>query len=660
MHAATVVRYAQSGETAMPGPSGLTVVGIGASAGGVEALAGFFRNVPADSRLAFVVVTHLSPGRESHLRSILASRAAIAFERARDGVVLEPGRAYVLDAAGTLTVDRGRLRVRHDDGNGRREQNPIDILFASLAEDLGERAIGVVLSGGGGDGTIGLKAIKEHGGLTVAQGSDGSAPRHASMPESAVSSGSVDLRRAASRLRGRHRQVRRDRHGRRTADRGRGEPRRRAAGHLRGAARSGRPRLLRLQGEVLPAPGAAPHAGAADRDRRGLPGAAAPDSDEVTKLFRDLLIGVTAFFRDGDGFEALRRVAIPRLFEGRGADDAVRVWVPGCATGEEAYSIAMLLREHMDGLRAAPRVQVFATDIDEPALNVARSGRYPAAMVDGAVPQDRLRRFFTADGESAVVGKDVRDLCIFSAHSVVRDPPFSRIDLVSCRNLLIYLDGEVQRRVIPVFHYALRPGGWLFLGPSESVGQYGELFASADKKHRIFRRRDHASAVRVPLWLHGPRSGHHHPDGAGERRPGERPAHRAAAPERGQGSYAGGFRAGPCGGGPRGRRGPHYSARTGKYLEAAPGAPSRQIIVLARKGLRLELRAVLREAMETRRPACRDDGTVEVDGQVQPVSVLVEPLGEGDGRDPLFLVVFSDQGAPLPSGDTAGPGCGLT
>jgi two-component system CheB/CheR fusion protein len=245
----------------------------------------------------------------------------------------------------------------------------------------------------------------------------------------------------------------------------------------------------------------------------------------VTKLFRDLLIGVTAFFRDGDAFEALRRVAIPRLFEGRGADDAVRVWVPGCATGEEAYSIAMLLREHMDGLRAAPRVQVFATDIDEPALNVVRSGRYPAAMVDGTVPQDRLRRFFTADGESAVVGKDVRDLCIFSAHSVVRDPPFSRIDLVSCRNLLIYLDGEVQRRVIPVFHYALRPGGWLFLGPSESVGQYGELFASADKKHRIFRRRDHASAVRVPLWLHGPRSGHHHPDGAGERRPGERPAH---------------------------------------------------------------------------------------------------------------------------------------
>lgn len=177
----------------MPGPSGLTVVGIGALAGGVEALAGFFRNVPADSRLAFVVVTHLSPGRESHLRSILASRAAIAFEPARDGVVLEPGRAYVLDAAGTLTVDRGRLRVRHDDGNGRREQNPIDILFAFLAEDLGKCAIGVVLSGGGGDGTIGLKAIKEHGGLTVAQGSDGSAPRHASMPESAVSSGSVDL-----------------------------------------------------------------------------------------------------------------------------------------------------------------------------------------------------------------------------------------------------------------------------------------------------------------------------------------------------------------------------------------------------------------------------------------------------------------------------------
>jgi two-component system CheB/CheR fusion protein len=347
------------------------------------------------------------------------------------------------------------------------------------------------------------------------------------------------------------------------------------------------------------------------------------DPEEVGRLFRDLLIGVTSFFRDADAFQALDKTVIPGLFDGRGADGTVRVWVPGCATGEEAYSLAILMREHMDALSGPPRVQIFATDIDEPALAVARAGRYPATMIAGAVSPERQDRFFVANGEMRVLTKDVRELCVFSAHSVLRDPPFSRMDLVSCRNLLIYLDGEVQRRVVPVFHYALRPGGHLFLGTSEGVGQFGELFAPVEKKNRIFRRRDHPVAVDVPLWL--PDGPHFHggrrlPDRAQvtglplrqlvERRLLERfaPAHVVVNRE---GDVV------------------HFSGGTGKYLEAAAGVPSRHLLALARRGLRLDLRAALQEAMENRRTAQRQ--RVGRAGGPDPVR---DDHGRASGREP--------------------------
>src|ERR1700758_1408356 len=223
------------------------------------------------------------------------------------------------------------------------------------------------------------------------------------------------------------------------------------------------------------------------------------DPQEVHALFRDLLINVTNFFRDGDAFENLATSVVPKLFEGRGAGGAVRVWVPGCATGEEVFSIAILLREHMDKLSAIPRVQIFATDIDQRALAVARSARYPEALLDSVSPE-RRKRFFLLDGGRYVLSKDVRELCIFSPHSVIRDPPFSRIDLISCRNLLIYFGVEVQNQVIPTFHYALRPDGYLFLGSAENVGHFEDLFVPIEKKHRIFRRRSDVTAgIRLPV-----------------------------------------------------------------------------------------------------------------------------------------------------------------
>ena len=366
------------------------------------------------------------------------------------------------------------------------------------------------------------------------------------------------------------------------------------------------------------------------------------EEGEVANLFRDLLIGVTRFFRDEGAFEALANLVVPKLFEGKGASDTLRVWVPGCSTGEEAYSIAILLREHMDTLKVVPRVQVFATDIDEAALAVGRSGRYPEAMMSGVSPE-RRQRFFTGDGIFTPV-KEIRDLCVFSAHSLIRDPPFSRLDMISCRNLLIYLGGGLQDQVVPIFHYALRPGGYLFLGNSENISHNSQLFAQVDKTQRVFKRRDGAASYPGAMLAT--------PTGPMQRlRPGTRAVEstsqlstrlierrvleRFAPPHvvvDGNGDVV------------------SFSSRTGKFLEAAVGAPNRQLVTMARRSLRLELRAALADAMETQRSATKPDVEVEFEGGVQHIRLTVEPLHDIEA-DPLYLVVFQDAGPPKVQGD---------
>jgi len=366
------------------------------------------------------------------------------------------------------------------------------------------------------------------------------------------------------------------------------------------------------------------------------------EPQEVGALFRDLLINVTDFFRDGDAFETLASGVIPRLFEGLGAEDTVRIWVPGCATGEEVYSVAILIREYMEKLQALPRVQIFATDIDERALAIARAARYPGALLENVSPE-RRQRFFIADGGSFVVSKDVRELCIFSPHSVIRDPPFSRIDLISCRNLLIYFGAEVQRQVIPTFHYALRPDGYLFLGLAENVTQFDDLFSEVDKQHKIFRRRsDVERPVRLPIMLQGMRSAQ-----ASESAPRRPPLGAAGLRQLVDAQVLERFSP------------PHvvinqdgdviyYSTRTGKYLEPPAGAPTRQLLTLARKGLRLDLRTLFREAVESGRAATRDAVSVETeDGHVQLVNLTIEPLRDRMAGDTLFLVLFTDHGPVL-------------
>jgi two-component system, chemotaxis family, CheB/CheR fusion protein len=442
----------------------LPIVGIGASAGGVEALEQFFKSLPPGNGLAFVVLTHLPPDRESMLSEILGRAARMPAVDVRDGEKVEAEHVYVLPPSAILTIREGRLQLRRT-APADRERAPIDVFFTSLAEDQAEHAIGIVLSGGGHDGTLGLKAIKEHGGLTIAQGTNVTRPRFAEMPSSAVAAGIVDLELPVETIPERIIGYVRNWGAFDTGRRGDALTtifnllRTRTGHDFREYKERTFQRRVQRRMQVVQTTKLEDYAERLQSE-----------PEEVSALFRDLLIGVTDFFRDSAAFQALQTSVIPKLFEDKGSDDEMRVWVPGCSTGEEAYSIAILLREHLEKSSTPPKVLVFATDIDEIAMDVARAARYPASVVKEVSPE-RLRRFFVHEAGTYRVVKELRDTCIFSAHSVIRDPPFSRLDLISCRNLLIYLKPGLQAQIIPLFHYALRPSGYLFLGSSENVSR---------------------------------------------------------------------------------------------------------------------------------------------------------------------------------------------
>ena len=622
------------------------IVGIGASAGGVEALEHFFGNTPDDTGCGFVVVTHLGPDRRSLLPQILARHTGMPVEEAAHGVRLEPNHIYVLSFDAILGIENRTLILKKSQ-TIKREHKPIDVFFSALAQDLGEIAVGVVLSGGDGDGTLGLKAIKERGGLTLAQTPDGSEPQYPEMPRAAIASGMVDLAVPVTEMGARIAEFARSLSKLDQPESELGEDSktwrgsrkeicailRKQLGHDFSGYKE-KTFLRRVQRRMQ-----VNHLQTVESYIERL----RQDTKETGALFRDLLINVTNFFRDAEAFDALRTLVVPKLFAGRGAEDMVRVWVPGCATGEEVYSIAILLREHMESLTAIPKVQIFATDIDEAALSVARAARYPELLLD-SVSEDRRKKYFTQDDGSYVVSKEVRDLCVFSPHSVIRDPPFSRLDLVSCRNLLIYFGAEMQNQVIPTFHYALRPGGYLFLGTSENVGQFSELFTPLDKKNRVFRsREDVSTTARVPLVVSGLRPAPF-PMSLTERGKSLagialRQAVEAQVLDRFAPAHVVVNRDGDI---------VYYSSRTGKYIEPMAGAPTRQLLTMAKKGLRLDLRALLREAVETERRINRDGIAVEAeDGRVQIVDLSVEPLSETNEDDRLFLIVFREVGPVL-------------
>ncbi|MGO9263515.1 MAG: CheR family methyltransferase [Candidatus Binataceae bacterium] len=621
----------------------LFIVGIGASAGGLQALQTFFRGLPADPGMAFVVVTHQARGHESALPTILARYTALAVESPTEGTAVRPNHVYVCPPDCMLSIKEGRLHM--DPISAERARFPIDAFLFSLAEDAGESAVGILLSGGGTDGTLGIKAIKDRGGLTMAQGRDASGPLQSGMPDTAIAAGVVDVVLTAETM------------GKRLVDYAHtftsGEP---AAVPEEKAATNDHEEICRI---LLNRTGHDFSGYKLKTFRRRVQRRMQvlrlvrldqyierlrDDPDEASLLFRDLLISVTSFLRDPAAFEALQRLVIPRMFAGKGANDGVRVWVPGCATGEEVYSIAMLMREYMDSVRSPPKIQIFATDIDEGALAIARLGQYAGSSVEH-VSAARLKRFFTEDDAGFTVSKDIREMCVFSAHNMLRDPPFSKLDLISCRNVLIYLGAEMQDQVIPTFHFALKPSAFLFLGTAENVSHNTDLFSPLDKKQRIFQRRDHVAAapgfsrLSARGWFAGgPATVRHEPltttADLGRLADARIVEHFAPA-------YVVVNRDGDI---------LHYSPHTGKYLEPAAGVPNRQLLAMTRKGLRLELHSALHEVVEKRRPVERERIPVESDNHTQIVNLTVEPIGENDS-DPLFLVVFRDAGEPVTPAD---------
>ncbi|WP_413915468.1 chemotaxis protein CheB [Candidatus Skiveiella danica] len=449
------------------------VVGIGASAGGLAAFEAFFSAMPADvdPGMAFILVQHLAPDHKSILAELIRRYTRMQVFEVEDGMVVHPNCAYIIPPNRDMAFLNGRLQLLEPTAP-RGQRLPIDFFFRSLAQDQHERAIGIVLSGTGSDGTLGVRAIKGEAGMVMAQAPE--TTEFDGMPRSAIATGLVDYALAPAEMPARLMTYVAHAFGKLPRMASQAAPL--TAGALKKIfvllrAQTGhdfsqyKPSTIHRRIERRMA---VHQITALDGYVKYLQQTPA----EVQALFRDLLIGVTNFFRDPEAFAVLEQAAIPRLFDDKPPGGVVRVWVAGCSTGEEAYSIAILLQERMEMLKTSWTVQVFATDIDSQAIATARAGIYPASIATDLTPE-RLARFFCAEpgGQSYRIHKSIRDMLVFSEQDVIKDPPFSRLDLISCRNLLIYLDVELQKRLIPLFHYALKPGGRLFLGTSERRGR---------------------------------------------------------------------------------------------------------------------------------------------------------------------------------------------
>lgn len=604
------------------------IVGIGASAGGIDALKAFFSRVPVDIGIAFVIVQHLDPNYESALPSIIAGSSVLPVHVAADGTLVVSNHIYVIPPDAILTIKEGKLRLSRPAPAVARRTS-VNTFLISLAEDQGENAVGIILSGFGSDGALGIAAVKEHGGLTLSQADfDHQAMR--GMPQSAASAGFVDHVLAVENMP----QALLDyRQHRLICDSHKGADgiRQDLPSHLATICavlqgRLGRDfsdyksgtlmRRIQRRMHVLQIEKVADYI----NQLRSLP-------HEAEDLFRELLISVTRFFRDQETFEVLEAKIIPELVGDKSSNDPIRIWVAGCATGEEAYSIAILLKEALLRSDSHRRGQIFATDVDDRAITVARAGLYPGTIVTD-ISADRLGRNFLKEDGSYRVTKDIREMCLFSVHDLVKDPPFSRIDLVSCRNLLIYFGPQLQQRVVTTFHYALRPDRYLFVGPSESVASQSQLFAPLDRRHRLYVRRDTGAkfpVLTLPLL------------------PNKEPAKRTALPATDDidrraariiARYAPAFLIVN-----RYHDILRFSGDIAKILQPATGVASLHLFALLHGDLRGVVRAALREATATGERVINEGLSIEVGDSYETVNLIVEPLASVE-EPGLFVIAF--------------------
>jgi two-component system, chemotaxis family, CheB/CheR fusion protein len=624
-----------------PGPPEL-IVGLGASAGGITALKEFFAQTPPITGLTYVVILHLAPDHESHLAEVLQTETRMPVTQARGDVTMQPDRVYVIPPNANLAINDSHLSVSPIDPTAQKVA-PIDFFFRTLAEAYGPKAVAVVLSGTGLDGASGIKRIKENGGLAVVQ-----EPREAEyddMPRNSLATGLVDYVTPVSSMptliRAYQDRLRKGADEDLDAQAPDVATLREVLTLLR--VRTGhdfsnyKPAtiLRRIERRILV------HGLA---DARQYVQTLRERPEEIGLLLNELLISVTNFFRDPEAYQMLERRVVPKLFENKTAADSIRVWAAGCATGEEAYSIAMILVEVAGASMTAPRIQVFATDLDERAIAIAREGFYTDAEV-ADVSDERLQRFFGRERSGYRIRRELRELVLFAAHNVIKDPPFSHLDLIACRNVLIYLNRPAQERLLETFHFALRPGGFLFLGQSETADAGGDLFAAVEKGAHILEGRTAIAPRVVPMLYDLP---HVAPARAPLPSFDLHPSDRVSPADlhmRLLENYA-----------------PpsiliteeyhilHVSESAARFLEFSPGEPSRDVIKLVIPELRLELRAALHQAAQER-------STVEVKNIHLPaqhgggaVSISVRPaLREFDPALGYFLIFFEPQ---VTTGDT--------
>ena len=634
-------------EAPIPHVDEVPILGLGASAGGLEALETFLRGVPEASGLAFVVVQHLDPTHEALLGELLQRKTRLPVVEVRDHTRVERDHVYVIPPNRDMTVLHGVLHL-FVPASPRGLRLPIDLFLRTLAEDRRERSVAIILSGMGTDGTLGVRAIKEAAGLVLVQ--TPSDAKFDGMPQSAIDTGLVDVVAPAIELCGRTLSLLAHPSLVRTA---KATSRERSAHVLEKV-------LVLLRSRTGQDFSSYKRSTLDRRIERRMGVHQIPqiqqylrflqeNPQELDLLFKELLIGVTGFFRDPEAWELLRSQALPTLIDGCPDGGTLRAWTPGCSTGEEAYSLGMALREALDQYRPGRRLgfRIFATDLDAAAVQRARQASYPS-NISADVSDERLARFFVAEEGAAGaphperyrVTREIREMVTLATHNALTDPPFTRMDLILCRNLLIYLEPEAQRKLLSIFHYGLNPGGVLFLGSAETVGAANDLFSPLDPKLRLFRRRESAhtrsnaaipTAAGVTLPTRTRPNEELRPAGSLQAQADQILLQRfspAAVLVSAEGDIL------------------YVSGRTGKYLEPAAGKANLNLFAMAREGLRHELPRALRQAAATKEPVTIPRLRVKTNGDFQTVDLTVQALDAPEGLRGNYFVVFTDVAVP--------------
>jgi len=616
------------------------IVGIGSSAGGLEALEKFLTNMPGKPNIAFVVIQHLSPNYKSIMASLMARYTAMEVIEIVDGTKVEPNRVYINPPNMNVIISGGILYLK-EPIKTHGINLPIDIFFRSLSEDLRERAICIILSGTATDGTLGIKAVKGGGGIAMVQSPESA--KYDGMPRCAISTGLVDfilpveqiplqltryIRHPYLELAGKGHVIETSYMEQIFA------LLRSATGH---DFSHYKPNTIRRRIErrmaIHQVDKISDYVAFLHKNRQ-----------EIKTLYKDLLIGVTNFFRDAGAFEVLKGQVIPGLLQNRNTDTPIRIWVVGCATGEEAYSLAIIFAEVLEEEKKFFNIQVFASDIDNEAIEYARQAVYPASIA-ADVSMERLNRFFVKEDSFYRIKKQIREMVVFAIQDIIKDPPFSKIDLVSCRNLMIYMDATLQKRILPLFHYTLNSRGILFLGTSESVGEFGNIFSTIDAKWKVYEHKQAALAQGI-LYPGRPFQGFydnvHKED---EKRGPDIFSIHQLAEKTILDNYA-----------PPGvlinekNQVIQFIGETDRYLAAPTGKATFDILKMAREGLRYELTAALHNANRQQRTVQCKGVRVKYNNEFRNVDLVVRPLVDKDVPKGFMVVLFDDKTAAGPPG----------